>query len=279
MRHHLFYEWIWSIFARHSDGRLLCAVRQFMHWLIEFLHAENHDFHSNGEVYLLQTLGAGVQTIIDVGANRGMWALEARRFCPNAVIYCFEIATEIRRILCQNVAGITGIHVLNSGLADHNALLRLKYYQERDTVTSLYDYPHPERYCWSEAHVGTGDEFMEEHNLTHIDLLKIDTEGADFRVLLGFENALSRGSISVIQFEYGYACVLAKALLHDFYAYLEPKGYVIGKLHAQGVDFKPYRLKDENFFGPNFVAVHGSHCSLLSSVALRKRFQRGQQRL
>ena len=68
----------------------------------------------------------------------------------------------------------------------------------------------------------------ENHGLTHIDLLKVDTEGADWQVLRGFESVLSRRGISVVQFEYGYACILARTLHIDFCEYLQRNGYVIG---------------------------------------------------
>jgi FkbM family methyltransferase len=268
MRFHRLREWTWSVLASHSDAPLVCAARNAAHWLTEFLHAENHDFRTNGEARLLECLGHTAITILDVGANRGAWALEARRRCPNATIYCFEIASETRRHLRANVAGVEGINVLDFGLADRAGWERVKYYPERDARTSIYDYPHPERFVWNEERVQTGDAFVQDRGLTHIDLLKIDTEGADFRVLRGFEAALSRGAISVVQFEYGYASILARALLIDFYEYLEPKNYVIGKLHTKRVDFRPYRLKDENFFGPNFVAVHRSHHALISRLAV-----------
>ncbi len=253
--------------ASHSDAAVVRAARHAVHWLIEYLHAENHDFVTNGEARLLGCLGPTATTILDVGANRGGWALEARRRCPNATIYCFEIASETRARLLENTAGVERINVLDLGLAEAAGCEQVKYYAERDAVTSMFDYPHPEGHVWNKERVQAGDDFVKDQKLAHIDLLKIDTEGADFRVLRGFDATLSRGAISVVQFEYGYACILARALLIDFYEYLAPKNYVIGKLHPRRVDFRPYRLADENFFGPNFVAVHRSHLALISALA------------
>lgn len=82
-------------------------------------------------------------------------------------------------------------------------------------------------------------------------------------VLQGFGGALQRHAIRAIQFEYGYAAVYSHALLADFYRLLEPLGYVIGRLGRDGVAFAPYRLEDENFFGPNFVAVQAREAQLV----------------
>ena len=253
--------------ASHSDTAFVCVARKAVDRLGEFLRAENHDFRTNGEAKVLRCLGAKAIAILDIGANRGAWALEARRHCPNATIYCFEISSETRKHLRENLVGMEGIEIPEFGLADHAGVERVKYYPGQDTRTSIYDYPVGESYSWNDYPVQTGDKFIQEQGLQHIDLLKIDTEGADFRVLRGFDDAVTRGTISMVQFEYGYACILARALLIDFYDYLESRGYIVGKLHSKRVDFRPYRLKDENFFGPNFVAVHRSHGEIIARLA------------
>ena len=40
-------------------------------------------------------------------------------------------------------------------------------------------------------------------NLKEVDLLKIDVEGAEYDVILGFEEYIEQGNIKIVQFEYG----------------------------------------------------------------------------
>ena len=47
----------------------------------------------------------------------------------------------------------------------------------------------------------TLDEFMSEHSIEHIDLLKLDVQGAEFKVLEGSKKALSENRIRAIQME------------------------------------------------------------------------------
>ena len=260
-------QWTVNMLASHSDAPLVSAARNVAHRITALLHTENHDIRTNGEARVLRCLDPGATTIVDVGANRGTWALLCHQLVPRADIYCFEIASATRQRLRENVAAVGSIYVHDSGLWDAAGVTRVKYYPERDVVTSIYDYPHPGASVWGEERVQTGDSVLEELRLSHVDLLKIDTEGADFHVLRGFEAALSRDAVSAVQFEYGYACILARKLLIDFYEYLEPKGFVIGKVHSRRVDFRPYRLLDENFFGPNFLAVHRSRQALIARLA------------
>ena len=72
--------------------------------------------------------------------------------------------------------------------------------------------------------------------------------------------------IDVAQFEYGYACVLARAFLLDFYELLEGAGYVVGRLGPRGVEVAPYRFEAETFFGPNFVAVRADRPDLIALI-------------
>jgi hypothetical protein len=88
-----------------------------------------------------------------------------------------------------------------------------------------------------------------------IDLLKIDVEGLEGEVVLGFLDTIRKRKIRCIQFEYGYANVLSHFLLFDFYRRLEPMGYVVGKIFPDRVEFRPYSLEMESFKGPNYIAV------------------------
>ncbi len=152
------------------------------------------------------------------------------------------------------------------GLADQPGTVRVKHYPSRPGWTSIYDYPHHAPAIWLDEDVSTGDIALDELSLPGVDLLKIDVEGAEMAVLRGFGGALERRAIRAIQFEYGYAAVFSHALLVDFYRLLEPLGYVIGRLSSDGVAFAPYRLEDENFFGPNFVAVQASDTDLARRI-------------
>jgi FkbM family methyltransferase len=256
----------WSWFATHSDTRLVRFLRKTVHAATRYVHAENHDILTNGEAFLLDRLAADVLTIFDVGACVGDWALEAVRRCPKASIFCFEIATPNRAQLSERVATQPRIRVMSGGLADAPATVRVKHYPSRPGWTSMHDYPHDAPATWLEEPVSTGDLALDELDLAGVDLLKLDVEGAEMQVLRGFAGALQRHAIRAIQFEYGYAAVFSHALLADYYRLLEPHGYVIGRLARDGVDFAPYRLEGENFFGPNFVAVQAEEAELIARL-------------
>ena len=101
----------------------------------------------------------------------------------------------------------------------------------------------------------TGDKYCAEHGIAHIDLVKIDVEGMERQVLkTDLRTCLARNAIDLVQFEYGRANILNEFLLRDFHAFFEQRGYVVGKLYPNYVDFRGYDLADEDFAGPNFLA-------------------------
>jgi hypothetical protein len=48
---------------------------------------------------------------------------------------------------------------------------------------------------------------------------------------------------------------------------LNDLGYVVGKLYPNHVEFKDYALDDENFFGPNYIAVKSSEKEIISLLS------------
>ncbi len=237
--------------------------------MVYYLHAENYDFRTNGERFVMDCLAPQAQTIIDVGANRGDWALEAARRCPRATIYCFELASATRSELLQQTQAEPRIRVGPTGLSSRSATVRVKHYPAESAWTSIHDYPHDKPSVWLEEAVTAGDAFLSETALTKVDFLKIDTEGHELAVLHGFRTALEQRAIRVIQFEYGYAAVVSHGLLLDFYDLLEPLGYVIGRLRRNVVDFAPYSFATENFLGPNFIAVLSDEHEILARLTGR----------
>ena len=257
--------------ARHPASPLTLGAQRGVHWLTAVLHTENHDPVTNGERRVLDCLGDSTACILDVGAHDGRWASLAVAACPAARVHCFEIASPVRDRLRARVAGQPGILVADAGLLDFDGTVPVKYYAEDTEVSSIVDYPHRSVAAWRQERVRTGDHYLASAGIGAVDLLKVDAEGADLRVLNGFARAFSAGRITAVQFEYGFAGVLTGALLYRFYAFFEPLGFTVGKVRPDRVDFRPFQLTDERFFGPNFLAVRRDHPDLVGRLAGSRR--------
>ena len=78
----------------------------------------------------------------------------------------------------------------------------------------------------------TIDTYMAQAEIDAIDLLKIDTEGFDINVLRGAKDALRRGAIKAIQFEFIPADIAMRVTMRDFFEVLQ--GYRLFRLCLNG---------------------------------------------
>lgn len=146
--------------------------------------------------------------IFDVGAHYGESEKEFSRNFINSSIYCFEPFKPSFLVLKNNVSNktyifnigfsdIAGKFDFHSNLADPtNSLLSLednahkiwglKKLSEKQSVTCEFT---------------TIDEFVFSEMINHIDLLKIDVQGAEYKVLSGAKKMLSKNAIKIIFME------------------------------------------------------------------------------
>jgi FkbM family methyltransferase len=228
----------------------------------------NYDIGSNGEDRVLKKLTAfPFVQIFDVGANEGDWALRVSSYFPNATVHAFEIVPQTYQILHDQTLGHNNIIINNVGLSNDRKEVELKYFPENSTVTSVYNVHYPGSSITIKANVMRGDDYAALGRGFHIDLLKIDVEGAEHLVLDGFKDTLKNKRIEVIQFEYGKANILSRFLLADYYDLLRPLGYRIGKIYPTFVDFRDYDLDHEDFIGPNYLAVKEDRIDLIKALS------------
>ena len=226
-----------------------------------------YHFSNNGELRVLGALPQSASiTVLDVGANTGHWSIACSDACSNrASIYAFEPGDRNYARLKNTVENRANITPINLGLSDVDATMEMlisdgtsvkssvETSSARDLNTGVTDF-HQEPHQFLR-----GDIFCGRQGLDRIDFLKIDTEGHDYKVLLGFSEMISSGRVDVIQFEYNRLNVFVKSMLMDFYNLLNKQlttdGYLIGRIYPNSVNFKEYSIYDENFVDGNFLAV------------------------
>ncbi|MGC9946214.1 MAG: FkbM family methyltransferase [Bryobacteraceae bacterium] len=225
--------------------------------LVDGYHNLDYDMETNGEYRVLWVLdGWPLSCFVDAGANIGAWTSAVKRYYPEATVHAFEIHPQTFTALTGTINGLSGVHLVNSGLSDRIEDLQLHCFGDQSQLTSAIAYPHGGdlRRHTITGHAVSGDSYVSQKSIGHIDFLKIDVEGMEDKVLRGFEETIRRDAIDLIQFEYGGDNIFTHFLLRDFYGYFESRGYAVGKIYPRGVDFRPYSVADEDFRGPNYLA-------------------------
>lgn len=263
-----FKQWL----ARNRHRSAVQRLGRYAWQIVLGYENSSHDFAHNGERFLVENVAThtSASVLFDVGANVGDWSDMALQLCPRAQIHAFEIAPVTQRKLQARFESTPEVVVNHFGLNADGESLELYYYPENDTLSSVVDYPHGGSRDRLTVHCRTGDAYVAETlaQTQEIDLLKVDVEGAEPYVFEGFGETLKAGRIRVIQFEYGRANIITGFLLRDIYPLLEACGFVVGKLYPNYVAFKEYELADENFIGPNFVAVRRDQSDLIDSMSI-----------
>ena len=190
-----------------------------------------------------------------MGANVGNWTEKLKEYNSDAIVHAFEPVPETFEKLRKNVVGLSGVYINQIALSDSEGELHFNYYPTASYLSSAFEHDLGKNGKKLEVQVITGDEYCRTHQIDQIDFLKIDTEGFESKVLMGFKSMFENGRIRLVQFEYGPMAIDSKYLLADFYEFFEDRGFQIGKIYPNWIDFRPYSKNMENFVLSNFVAV------------------------
>jgi FkbM family methyltransferase len=248
--------------ARLAARAAKAYLRSYGNW--------NYDSATNGEQRVLTRLAHfDPEVVFDVGAHVGDWTVAATRAMPRAQIHAFELVDVIADQLRARVGDQSNVVVNAIGLGEEEADIEAAYhpnFPEGSGVNpSVFRHEVVER---RKARVMSGDEYCRQNAIEQIAFLKIDTEGTDLQILRGFREMLEAGAVDALQFEYGWANIPVHALLYDFHEFLEARGYLIGKVFPDHVEFRPYRIEeDEDFIGPIYVAVRTARQDIIDQLA------------
>jgi len=143
----------------------------------------------------------------------------------------------------------------NMGMGDAKGFLDLFDYAEHtgsqhaSLLEGVIDGIHNGSTRSERVTVGTIDDYCNRNGINHIDFLKIDVEGYEYKVLHGAEQMIGGNRIDVIQFEFNEMNLVGRTFMRDFFNYLEGK-YDIYRLLPHG---RLLLQSNEHWFNEQFV--------------------------
>ncbi|MCH7812848.1 MAG: FkbM family methyltransferase [Planctomycetes bacterium] len=180
--------------------------------------------------------------VFDVGANVGLLtALFAERVGRRGSVHAFEPGGKAFARLASRLGPGEGhnVRLQRSALADRTGSATLHVYDDDHlTWNTFADRPLHE-YGIDVSPVGrervevtTIDEYCADRGVSHIDLLKIDVEGAELQVLLGARGMLQDKRVGCCVFEFGQTTLDMGNEPARIEAFLDRVGYDLRNLIA-----------------------------------------------
>jgi FkbM family methyltransferase len=148
--------------------------------------------------------------IFDVGAYHGEMAHYYRSRFPDSIVYSFEPFAESFSALQSNTHNDSLIRTFNLGFSDQDGQSR--FFSNSFAVTnSLLAAEHSTDDVWGKGvvqtkdeilvHMTTLDQFVSQHSIEKIDILKMDVQGAEHLVLAGATDTLEKNKVRMIYSE------------------------------------------------------------------------------
>jgi FkbM family methyltransferase len=259
--------------SRHRNSFLSMFIFKNITVLRNHIENVNFDQKTNGEGrYLKELSSLNFNVIFDVGANIGEWALCANEIFPESKIHSFEILPKHWNDFTERTRNLSNIKLNQFGLSDFEGTIEVHFNSrtEADSMATIYpqfimdsEKEHYDSKC--ECMVKKGSDYVLENNILSVDLMKIDVEGHELKVIRGFGDFIR--NIRLIQFEYGVYNITSRDLLCDFFDYLEKYNFIIGRLYPHFVDFFKYDYSKESFLGGNYIAVDKNDKDILMHLS------------
>lgn len=178
--------------------------------------------------------------IFDIGSNIGISMLFYKKLYPGATVYCFEPDPDIFGILERNVRenDLKNVFLVNSAVSDYtgragfyvpswssgsSSLFLRKLEIEKSFADTVSEENAIEE---KEVEVMKCSQFILDKGISHIDLLKIDAEGAEERIIKNLSAVLKIIDLIIVEFHYSKDFIKENSL-SSIVKYLEDTEFVV----------------------------------------------------
>lgn len=187
-------------------------------------------------------IDTNLNTIMDIGANRGQFALAALRWATKARIISFEPQKEAASIF-KNVfvgnsrvlfhqtaigpqAGETTIHITSED--DSSSLLPISPLQERF-------FPGTQEIRTEVVKIGRLSDYVNPEQVVPPAMLKLDVQGYELEALRGCEDLLGRFSYVYVECSF-VELYSGQALVDDVIAWLRDRAWTLSGIYNMAYD-------------------------------------------
>ncbi|QIW15057.1 hypothetical protein A4G20_01070 [Pasteurellaceae bacterium RH1A] len=221
---------------------------------------------SDVEVEVFQQILSAEANVVEVGSNIGMHAVPLAKFVSKGKLICFEPQRIIFQQLCCNLAlnNLTNVETYRMGVGDKRESILIEdcdYSQSWNYGSFSLD-----KGFSTESNFGQGvskqalevvnlDDFAPVQNLERLDLLKVDAEGFDIKVLEGARQTIERFKPMIfIEIQANsYAHIWEKMTAIGYKCY-----WVVSERYQKDNFYQAQRIAGEYGVDANFLCIANS---------------------
>ena len=229
------------------------------------------------ELELLSAYMDAGMTAIDVGANKGTFtATFARRVGERGSVHSFEPLPATRRRLQRTLElnGLERVVVNDCAVADREGTVELHEYgpgYESWATVAPREIETADGVLRTARHLSvdavTIDQYCELHGIERVDVLKVDVEGAEERVLHGASGMLEHRAIDLVMVEVADTTLSAAGgQAHELLDLFEKPG--LWTYAMDGARLRPFRAAGQQLSLTNVIAASGTARDRLRRLGL-----------
>ena len=200
--------------------------------------------------------------IFDVGANKGQSIKRYKNIFQNPIIHSFEPNIEELNNLQEYYNEDKSLYLNNLALGEKKEILEFNinaisghssfknivpnttWVKKRSKIVETKSKDYTKKKI--AANVVTLDDYVLKNNIENIDILKIDTQGFEDKVLLGAQKTLKENKIKLIQLELIFSEVYENPLqIYDVEKTLIPNNYKLFCISNSGSLISHYLYQSE----------------------------------
>lgn len=203
-------------------------------------------------------------SFVDVGAYVGDFAATLLEIFPRAAAFLFEPSEEGLEKLRQRFSGNPLVHIFDCALSDENGTREFYLTNHPATNSLIRPLSVTQRVKKISVKVATLDSVLKKiHPPPRVDLLKIDTQGNDLRVLKGSERAIQQYLPFVLIEVIFISLYEEQAGYYEIFDHMKALGYKLASI------YEPHYSSQGQIAFADLLFLHGESYSKLQSPGYR----------
>jgi FkbM family methyltransferase len=210
-----------------------------------------------------QIFSKTLSTVVDIGANRGQFALAARKWAPSARIISFEplkAAANIFRKVFQMESGVV-LHQAAIGPRAGEAIIHIAASDDSSSIlpitrkqTALF--PGTKKIGTEKVSIGPLSNYVAAREIVQPAMLKLDVQGYELEALRGCRDLLDRFSLAYVECSF-VELYSGQALADDIVAWLRERGWCFDGIYNMNHDSMGACIQADFLFKRS-IAVNGA---------------------